>query len=129
MKRFLLRDVFGSLFGGSAPAASEANLDGIEIVGESAFQGNFERIVGRRTPDGFDRLVEARFAPSLGDRPDGVAVAVFVGRFQVGLLLGESARRYRAALGDRISSAPARIVGGWYRDEFDNGYFGIRIEP
>ncbi len=107
--------------------ARSADLSDIEIVGESAWQENLARVAGGRTREGVDLPVRAEFAPEAGDRPSADAVAVFVDGLQVGLLLGESAKAYRAALGAQNSSCAARIIGGWERGEFDSGYFGIRV--
>lgn len=114
---------------GSAFAEAEADLSHMEVVGESHWQENLERLAGGRTEDGADLLVKVTLRPDPGNVHDANAVIVEVDELQVGFLSRESAKEYRAAFGGAIvHDYPARIVGGWDRGGGDSGSFGVKLE-
>lgn len=114
---------------GQQPAPpKEVELSGMEIVGESHYQGALERLAGGRTADGVDVPVRAFFTPERDNPHDPNAVAVTVSGEQVGYLSRASAAVYRGALGAAVSSCEGRIVGGWDRGAGDRGFFGLRLD-
>lgn len=104
-----------------------------DVVGESHYQGDLERLAGGRTRDGVDVEVMAALIPEDGNAYDPRAVRVEVRGLTVGYLDRESARAYRRLAKARgieggAVLCPARIVGGWDRGKKDRGHFGVRLE-
>lgn len=104
----------------------------MEVVGESFYQENFERICGPRTRDGEDRIVDAVLVLDDGNRHDALAVRVEVDGLPVGHLSREIAPNYRAYLKsiDKANvrgTCKARIKGGWQRGRDDVGSYGIYL--
>jgi hypothetical protein len=104
----------------------------VEVVGESAYQGELEEICGGRTREGFCLETEAYLRPENDNRFDAQAVAVYIDGHLVGYLDRALARRWRQHLildfGDLVvCCCRAIIVGGWQRGR-DTGHFGVRLD-
>ena len=119
-------------------AAAEAELPGpgtyeVEVVGESHYQKELERICGGRTAESARVKTTAVLVLDDHNPYDSKAVRVEVGGYVVGHLSRENARQYRKKLQEaghpRIrASCKALIVGGWDRGNGDRGHFGVRLD-
>lgn len=105
----------------------------LEVVGESYHQDALERLAGGKTEEGADVEVVAVLTPEPDNPYDSNAVGVFVSGLKVGHLRRSVAARYQEAI-IRLEQEEAkpiavrgRIVGGWLRDDGDEGHFGIRL--
>ena len=104
----------------------------VEVVGESAYQGELEAICGGRTREGFRLETEAYLVPEDDNRFDAHAVAVFIDGHPVGYLDRALARLWRRHLrryaGDLVvCRCKAIIARGWQRGQ-DTGHFGVRLD-
>jgi hypothetical protein len=128
---------FAKLFAPKQPQL-HADLPGpgdfaLEIVGTSHHQTTLERIAGGRTEDSADVLVQAVLIFEDHNPHDANAVMVLIDGKLVGHLKRSDAPLYRqqilkAGYGPLPGRCAAKIVGGWYRDEDDRGYFGVRLD-
>ena len=101
-----------------------------EVVGESRYQADLERIVGGRTRDSAHYECVAGLTPELGNQYDPQAVYVSVDGHKVGYLSRDWAAKFKAALasqGYAQASCNALIVGGWDRGG-DRGSFGLKLD-
>jgi uncharacterized tellurite resistance protein B-like protein len=101
-----------------------------EVVGESHYQADLERIVGGRSEDSARYECVARLTPEPDNPYDPQAVYVSVGGRKVGYLSRDWAAKFKAALasnGYARASCNALIVGGWDRGG-DRGSFGIKLD-
>ena len=104
----------------------------LEIVGESHYRDNFRKICG--DPDGKGEDVET-FAVLVFDdnnpHDPGNAVRVEIDGLPVGYLPREKAKVWRKAFAklktDEITHVPARIRGGWLRDDGWADY-GVKLK-
>lgn len=104
-----------------------------EVVGESHYQEALSLIAGGRNEKGSDLEVDVRLLPEPGNPYDANAVRVEVAGNLVGYLDRHAAQRFRAGcatlFGSVCECACAGVVrGGWYRDEEDQGSFGIWLD-
>lgn len=104
----------------------------VDVVGESHYQHNLERVAGRRTRD--SKRVEkiAVLWPEPSNPYDSNAVAVYIDGLQVGHLMREDAQDYQPVLlrmhqRGEIAQCMATIVGGWSRGRHDRGSFGVKL--
>lgn len=103
------------------------------IVGASRYQGNLSKLAGGRKRKSADLLITALLVVEDGNPHDKNAVRVDVNGLTVGYLDRDNAREYRRLLaskghnGDGLGCA-ARIVGGWYKSDDDQGHFGVRLD-
>ena len=91
-----------------------------DIVGESHYQQNLERIAGGRTEDGCRMIVDAVLELENDNPHDAKAVRVLINSHVCGYLDRENARRYRkqlkaAGFGNAIGKCRAMIVGALLR--------------
>jgi len=105
----------------------------IEVVGESHYQEEIESVVGGRTEDGCEEIVEAALILEEANPHDPKAVRVDIEGKTCGYLSRTNARAYRdelAKLGHgRITGrCKAMVVGGWDRGDDDRGHFGVRLD-
>jgi len=105
----------------------------LEVVGESHYQDALERISGGRTYESQEKIVEAVLVHDDGNPYDNQAIRVDIQGQAVGHLSRESARQFRKKMLEtgysRIkASCAAKIVGGWEREEFDKGDFGVKLD-
>ena len=104
-----------------------------EVVGESRYQEELQRLAGGRTPSGHSKLVVAMLFPEEDNPVDPNAVQVVVNELVVGYIPRESCVEFRefiATARERRSflAAHAVIVGGWDRGDSDTGFFGIYLD-
>ena len=102
----------------------------LEIVGESNYQQELISICGPYTEDGHDQSHQAIMVLEPTNPYDKNAVKILLGNKTVGYLAREQAVRVGNQMRESgISSArcDAIVRGGWTRDEFDEGMFGVRL--
>lgn len=104
----------------------------LQVVGESYYQHNLERICGPRKPNGENRVVAARLVLDDKNPHDDQAVRVEINGLQVGHLSREDARAYRQHLlklaqAAVIGECEAKIKGGWKRGRNDVGHYGVTL--
>jgi len=122
---------------GRRPATAEW-LDGngsfsLEVVGESNYQRNLERVCGGRTRECQDRIMTAMLVLEDDNPHDAKAVCVTIDGWTVGYLSRDKARAFRARLRrERIRGyefpCKANVRGGWDRGDGDWGYFGVWLD-
>ena len=101
-----------------------------EVVGESHYQAELERIVGGRTEDSASYQCVAILKPEPDNPYDPQAVCVTVNGRTVAYLSRDWAVKFNAALtsnGFAQAACSALIVGGWERGG-DRGHFGIKLD-
>lgn len=100
-----------------------------EVVGESHYQQELDRIAGGKTRDGHELVVEARLVLQDDNPHDSQAVQVCIGADLVGYLSRADARKFRknAAPNTRVFRCRARIVGGW-KDGRSSGAYGVQLD-
>jgi hypothetical protein len=106
---------------------------GVEVVGESNYQGALEAICGGRSPDGVEKYVKANLVLEDSNPYDENAVRVDIDGSTVGYLSRHAARTYRERLkANDVTSKSAQcsavIRGGWDRGRNDKGHFGVRLD-
>lgn len=106
----------------------------IEVVGESNYTANFEKICGPRTPDGVRMTVRAQLILENTNRFDGSAVRVDVQGLTVGYLPRLVAKDFRRAIASAglakatVFECGGLIQGGWDNGRGDRGHYGIRLD-
>jgi hypothetical protein len=103
-----------------------------DVVGEGHRQSSFLQIMGPKTPEGFDAIVQAQLIFDDGNVHDSNAVGVLLERYHVGYLPRAEAAAIRSEiLAINPKEMPvvckAKVVGGWKRVDGDEGSFGIRL--
>jgi hypothetical protein len=106
----------------------EAGDCDFDIVGESFYQEDLERICGGKTEDGVEFECEAALVPEAGNPHDKNAVRIEINFKKVGHLSREHAAEYRKILGTTVSICDSMIVGGWNRGKKDQGHFGVKLD-
>ncbi|MFC2081089.1 hypothetical protein ACFLR8_02645 [Bacteroidota bacterium] len=104
-----------------------------EVVGESHYQKELNRICGGRTYEGHEKTVQARLIHDDNNPHDAQAVRIEIEGLTVGHLNRDDARNYRKQLADSGNPGidavcSAIIVGGWDRGDGDTGYFGVKLD-
>lgn len=104
-----------------------------QVVGESHYQQNIERIAGPKTPGGVDCRRQAILVLDDDNPHDAKAVRICIDGLTVGHLSREMARSYRAQLKKQGLSTghytcEAVITGGWDRGSGDEGHYGVRLD-
>jgi len=121
------------LFGGQSrrPFLQGDECYDFEIVGESNYQDELEKIVGARTEEGCEHYCQALLVPEPANRYDPNAVYVSIDGLKVGYLSREDAPLYRQQLAQQGVRGPAlcdaMIVGGWKRRN-SIGSFGVKLD-
>jgi Protein of unknown function (DUF4236) len=101
-----------------------------EVVGESHYQAELERIVGGRTEDSARYQCVAILTPEPDNPYDPHAVCLSINGEKVAHLSRDWAAKFNAALaanGYAQAACNALIVGGWERGG-DRGHFGIKLD-
>lgn len=135
---------FSKLFGTKKPEEpissepDEVELRGngsyaLEVVGESHYQENLEKICGVRKEKGENLTVDATLILEDDNPYDRQAVRVEISGLPVGYLSREVARIYREQI--RLGGHPraigickAKIKGGWERRNGDKGSYGVKLD-
>ncbi len=104
----------------------------LDIVGESHYQPELNKLAGGKTEEGHKLEQEALLILEDDNAYDKMAVAVSIGGDIVGYLDKKTARSYRqqiktAGFPDAASVVASRIVGGWLRDG-DEGHYGVKLD-
>ena len=101
----------------------------VDVVVEEHHQDGLNGICGGKTANGQHRITNA----VLVCEDDGEAVRVDIEGWTVGHLRSRDARRYRQQLiagGNEgmPGICSAKIVGGWYRGEGDEGDYEVKLD-
>jgi len=105
----------------------------VQVVGESFYQNELNRICGGKTRDGHQLPVIATLVPEPANEHDPNAVGVIVNGRKVGHLDSKKAAMLQRPIIEAAASAGkplgcrAVIVGGWDRGRNDQGHFGINL--
>jgi len=102
-----------------------------DIVGEGHFQSDLEQIAGPKEKMSAKYECEATSVCESDTKHDSDAVAVYLGRGQVGHLFREGTKLFREVLVSLIAelspvNAKAKIVGGW-KNDISDGSYGIKL--
>ncbi len=105
----------------------------VDVVGEAHYQDQIESVVGKRTEDGSDKVVQAALVLEDSNVHDPMAVRVDIEGVTCGYLSRANARAYRRALeklghGPLIGQCQAVVIGGWDRGAEDNGKYGVKLD-
>lgn len=105
----------------------------LEVVGESYYQNNLQKICGPRKEEGENQILDATLFMEDNNPHDRQAVKVVILGLTVGYLRREVAPEYRRALRtaghpNAIGTCKARIRGGWERRDGSTGYYGVRLD-
>lgn len=131
--------IFSWLFGGgehnksrsSAPFLQGSDEYDFEIVGESRYQDNLLKLVGKKQEEGAEKYVHALLIAEPENKYDKNAVRVDIEGYTVGYIPRDEARKIQQDLfgvsrsGTAVCNAV--IVGGW-KDEESEGHFGVRLD-
>jgi len=103
-----------------------------EVVGESHRQEAFELVMGPKRPEGFNDIVTAQLVFDDGNEHDPNAVGVLIETYHVGYIPRADAALFREQIlninpEELPVTCKAKIVGGWLRDDGDEGSFGIKL--
>ncbi len=104
-----------------------------DVVGESKYQKELSEICGGKTEDGHDKIVTALLIHEDTNPHDNKAILVAIDGKPVGYLDRENARQFRQRLAEAGypgagATCTAKIVGGWLREEGDEGHFGVKLD-
>jgi len=99
------------------------------IVGESRYQKQLDRLCGGRCEEGHKKEVGARL--TFENNPhDRNAIAVSIQGKQVGWVPSELAAEMRAQISEvspkGVVTCKAKIVGGWDKDDYQGSY-GVKL--
>lgn len=104
-----------------------------DVVGESHYQHNIERIAGGRSSQSANKACKATLLLDDGNAHDKNAVKVYIDGMVVGHLDREMAKSWRPQL--RKQGLPvgnytcdALVVGGWDKGGGDAGHFGVKLD-
>lgn len=106
------------------------NSFGMEVVGESNYQGALIAICGKHTRTGYDGEHQATLILEPSNAYDPNAVMVMIDGRRVGYLAREQAKRvggYMRAAGLDRAICDARVQGGWRTNQHDEGHYGVRL--
>jgi hypothetical protein len=104
-----------------------------EIVGESNYQFELDRICGGMCEDGVEHECIATLIPEPSNPHDANAVKVTIDGKTVGYLSRSNALKYhremkRLRIRGRALKCNAIVVGGWDRGDGDQGHFGVKLD-
>lgn len=104
-----------------------------QVVGESHYQENLEKISGGRTEDGVELTTTAELIHADDNPYDKEAIRVQISGMPVGHLSRSDARRFRDRMRSDgyagvIAKCAAKIRGGWDREGNDIGHFGVVLD-
>ena len=105
---------------------------GVDIVGESKYQDNLEKLAGGRDEESVEIEVVAVLILEDNNPYDSNAVRVDIEGITVGYFSRSDAVDYRRKIAepgaqDKTLACKALIVGGWERVN-DKGHFGVKLD-
>lgn len=108
-------------------------LFAIDVVGESHYQNDLEKICGGRTEKGHKFETQAYLFHEDDNPHDNKAIVVVIDGMIVGYLDRQNAREIRkllaaAGFAGHPATCAALIVGGWDRGKSDKGHFGVKLD-
>lgn len=103
-----------------------------EVVGEANYQDTLDAICGGKCEDGHRLPIRAQLVFQENNPHDRNAIAVLIYRDLVCYVPRDMAREMRSAIlalnpQERPVTCDAQVVGGWLRDEDDEGHYGVRL--
>jgi|KBSSwiStaDraftv2_1062776.scaffolds.fasta_scaffold1097167_1 hypothetical protein len=103
-----------------------------EVVGEANYQDALDVLCGGKCEDGHKLEARAQLIFQEDNPYDPNAIAVLIDRRLVGYVPRDLARSMRSAIltlnpEERPVTCDALVVGGWLRDEDDEGHYGVRL--
>tara|TARA_R100001230_G_scaffold25585_1_gene21278 strand:- start:3871 stop:4398 length:528 start_codon:yes stop_codon:yes gene_type:complete len=101
-----------------------------EVVGESHYQDNLERLAGPKTYDGVEHYCTALIRHEPANEHDENACEVRIESMTVGYLPRANAAKLVNLVGKSgfAFTAQAVIRGGWRRDDDDEGHYGVSLD-
>jgi hypothetical protein len=101
-----------------------------EVVGESHYQDNLERLAGPKTSDGVEHYCTALIRHEPGNEHDENACEVQIESMTVGYLPRANAAKLVKLVGKSgfTFAAQAVIRGGWRRADDDEGHYGVSLD-
>ena len=139
---FFLKSNIGKM--SSQQPNRKANLNGlpflhgpgtfsVDIVGESHYQNALNRICGGKTADGHNLIVQAELIHEDHNPHDSQAIRIDIHGMTVGYFSKKLAQEYRKRITESgypgvTAVCNAMIVGGWKRDEHDEGHYGVKLD-
>jgi hypothetical protein len=108
--------------------------DFVDVVGESNYQPQLQKVGGRALDDGRERrLVLAVIAPEPTNQYDAEAIKVTIDGGLVGYISRDDQDIVRPlvdkAIGaSGIATCLANIIGGWDRGSGDTGFIGVELD-
>jgi len=104
-----------------------------QVVGESHYQENLEKISGGHTEDGVELTTTAELIHADDNPYDKEAIRVQISGMPVGHLSRSDARHFRDRMRSDgyagvIAKCAAKIRGGWNRGGGDIGHFGVTLD-
>ncbi|MEN8821970.1 MAG: hypothetical protein ABF271_12795 [Abyssibacter sp.] len=98
------------------------------VVGTSNYQDELSSVVGGRARESQRVPVLARLILESGNAKDPNAVQVRIKGRLVGYLPAVDALRYRETMPPQSRTVDALVIGGWAKNQHDQGNFGVRVE-
>jgi len=103
-----------------------------EIVGEASYQEALDAICGGKCEEGYNLPVVAQLCFQEDNPHDRNAIVVVIDRKVVGYVPRDLAPEMRKAIlklnpEERPVTCDAKVVGGWLRDEDDEGHYGVKL--
>lgn len=104
----------------------------VEVVGESHYQDALRRLCGGKTEAGHHKPAVAVLSPEFDNPHDSNAISVSIDGRLVGYMSRTDAKNYRLLIEEmhrqgQVARSGAWIVGGWRRDQSDQGHFGVKL--
>lgn len=109
------------------PQLPSARAFRFEIVGESFYQDELDRIAGGKTEEGHNLKVEAELVPEPNNPKDRNAVAVRIQGATVGYLPRHRAEQF-LDLYPNGGWCRAAIRGGWAGRRGEDGHYGVKLD-
>jgi len=103
-----------------------------EIVGEASYQGALNALCGGKCEDGHKLPTTAQLCFQEDNPHDPNAIVVLIDGKVVGYVPRDQAPGMRSAIlrcnpGERPVTCDAQVVGGWLRDDGDEGHYGVKL--
>jgi hypothetical protein len=103
------------------------------IVGEAKYQNNLDYICGGKSYNGHEKYITAYLIQEDDNPYDDQAIRIEINGRIVGYLSRKEAGMYRNHLNkmgysDSIIACDSVIVGGWKRNQKDEGHFGVKLD-